>query len=415
MRPETVMPERSFHWPEGHWDWLIHLSHQHGVRSGELIFVGGQVDKDMAGLRLNPYDLAAQTATAVRHIGTVLAGFDANLTDVVRLVAFYVNDGSVDEQAFLADIGRHMVGHGVEQGPAITLVPLPWLAYPEMLVEIEAVAMLGEDGRHLPRTAANPPELMALPAPFNHGLRCGEHLWVGGQTPHDADGKLCHSGDMVAQTTVVMDNMGLVLAAMGADVNDAIKFNIWFRGDGTVHSWTDAAIARGAYFNDPGPPATGLPTPNLPAGEMTRVEVWAMRAEDGSYIPRQYAWPDGTWDWPIPLPYQMGVKCRDVVVVGGQVPLDEKGAVMDPGELLDQTRRTMEFIRRVLAEFDLTMDHMVKQNAFYKGETGPDVIVANQALRSSYYNEPAGASTGIPLAFLTQAELMIEVEIIAMM
>ncbi len=46
--------------------------------------------------------------------------------------------------------------HGVEVGPAITLVPLPWLAYPEMLVEIEAVAMLGEDGARLTRSTVNP-------------------------------------------------------------------------------------------------------------------------------------------------------------------------------------------------------------------------------------------------------------------
>ena len=163
------MPERTFHWPEGHWDWLQHLSHQHGVRSGELIFVGGQVDKDMAGLRLNPYDLEAQTAAVVRHIGTVLAGFGAGLGDVVKLVAFYVNpDGGngVDERALLADIGRHLTDHGVEVGPAITLVPLPWLAYPEMQIEIEAVAMLGLDGARLSRTAANPPQLAPLPAPF---------------------------------------------------------------------------------------------------------------------------------------------------------------------------------------------------------------------------------------------------------
>ncbi len=408
------MPERTFHWPEGHWDWLRHLSHQHGVRAGELIFVGGQVDKDMAGQRLNPYDLEAQTAAVVRHIGTVLAGFGAGLGDVVKLVAFYVNDGNVDERAFLADIGRHLMDHGVEVGPAITLVPLPWLAYPEMQVEIEAVAMLGENGARLTRSAANPPQLAPLLAPFNHGIRCGEHIWVGAQTPHDAGGDVLHPGDMLAQTSVVMDNLGAVLDGFGAGYDDAIKFNIWFRGDGTIDTWRDAALVRGGYFNEPGPPATGLPTPNLPAGEMTRMEIWAMRAEDGGYIERHYVWPEGTWDWPIPLPYKMGVKCRDVVVVGGQVPLDDTGAVMDPGELLDQTRRTMELIRNVLAEYGLTMDEMVKQNAFYKGEAGPDVIVANQTLRSSYYAEPAGASTGIPLPFLALAEMMIEVEIIAM-
>ena len=409
------MPERTFHWPEGHWDWLQHLSHQHGVRSGERIFVGGQVDKDPAGQRLNPYDLAAQTAMVVRHIGTVLAGFGAGLADVVKLVAFYVNDGGVDEGAFLADIGRHLMGHGVETGPAITLVPLPWLAYPEMMVEIEAVAMLGEDGARLERTAANPPGLAPLPAPFNHGIRCAEHIWVGGQTPHDAGGTVRHPGDMLAQTKVVMDNLGTVLDAFGANFADAIKFNIWFEGDGTIGTWRDAAVIRAGYFDEPGPPATGLPTPNLPGAETTRVEIWAMRAADGTSIPRHYAWPEGTWDWPVPMPYKMGVRCRDIVVVGGQVALDDAGAVMEPGALLAQTRRTMNFIQGVLGEYGLTMDDMIKQNAFYKGAAGPDTIVANQTLRSSYYSEPAGASTGIPLPFLSLADLMVEVEVVAMM
>ena len=411
------MPERTFHWPEGHWDWLQHLSHQHGARCGELIFVGGQVDKDIAGQRLNPYDLAAQTETVVRHIATVLAGFGAGLGDVVKLVAFYVNarDDGVDERAFLADIGCHLVAHGVAVGPAITLVPLPWLAYPEMMVEIEAVAMLGADGARLERITANPPGLAPLPAPFNHGIRCGEHIWVGGQTPHDAGGDVLHPDDMLAQTKLVMDNLGAVLDGFGAGFADAIKFNIWCEGDGTIATWRDAAVVRAGYFDDPGPPATGLPTPNLPGAETTRVEIWAMRAADGSAIPRHYAWPEGTWDWPIPMPYKMGVKCRDIVVVGGQVSLDHLGAVVEPGDLLAQTRGTMEFIRNVLAEYNLTMDHMIKQNAFYKGAAGPDIIVANQTLRSSYYSEPAGASTGIPLPFLSLEDLMIEVEIVAMM
>ena len=42
-------------------------------------------------------------------------------------------DGSVDETAWLATIGRHALAHGGAPdsiGSAITLVPLPWLALP---------------------------------------------------------------------------------------------------------------------------------------------------------------------------------------------------------------------------------------------------------------------------------------------
>src|SRR5262245_35243323 len=122
------MPQHHYAWPAGHWDWYQHLAFKHGVRAGEMAFVGGQVDKSPGGDPLHAYDLATQTAVVVRHIDTVLRELGAGLADVVKLVAFYATDGSVDEAAFLADLGRHVMGNGGAPdgaGPAITLVPLP--------------------------------------------------------------------------------------------------------------------------------------------------------------------------------------------------------------------------------------------------------------------------------------------------
>ena len=79
-----------------------------------------------------------------------------------------------------------------------------------------------------------------------------------------------------------------------------------------------------------------------------------------------------------------------------------------------QPKRTMEYIRAVLAEFGLGFDDMVKQNGFYAGAAGRQVIVPIQVLRSSYYTEPAGAATGVPLPYLALEGLMTEIEIIAM-
>ena len=33
-------------WPQGHWDWPIHLPFKHGLQCGEVIFIGGQVSLD---------------------------------------------------------------------------------------------------------------------------------------------------------------------------------------------------------------------------------------------------------------------------------------------------------------------------------------------------------------------------------
>ena len=122
------MKPREYSWPEGHWDWYQHLAFKHGIRSGELIFIGGQVDKTAKGEPLNAYDLPRQTAAVVRHIDTVLKGFGVGLGEVTKLVAFYVNDGSVDEQTFLADVGRCFwnVSAKISKAPARRLPRYPF-------------------------------------------------------------------------------------------------------------------------------------------------------------------------------------------------------------------------------------------------------------------------------------------------
>ena len=411
------MPTRSYAWPQGHWDWYQHLAFKHGVHAGEMAFVGGQVDKSPAGEPLHAADLAAQTAVVIRHIDTVLREFGAGLAEVVKLVAFYATDGRVDETAFLADIGRHLLAHGGAPdgvGPAITLVPLPCLALPGMMVEIEAMAMLGRDGVQLPRTTTNPPALVPLPPPFSHGVRCGEHIWTSAQGSRAADGSLQYAQDLVAQTSVAMEYVALVLAALGADLDDTVKLGTWYRGDGTRATWEPASYRRAAYFTAPGPTVSALPTSSLPHGDMTRVDAWAMRGADGRRLARTYAQIHDAWQWPVALPYATGLQCGELVFVGQQVALDAHGQPIASGHLLEQTRRVMESSRTVLAAFGLTLDDMVKQNSFYQGQADPETIVSNQRYRSSFYSEPAGASTGVPLPCLPLADLLVSVETVAM-
>jgi hypothetical protein len=47
------MKNREYSWPNGHWDWYQHLAFKHGIRVGDLMFVGGQVDKTDQGEPLN--------------------------------------------------------------------------------------------------------------------------------------------------------------------------------------------------------------------------------------------------------------------------------------------------------------------------------------------------------------------------
>ncbi len=406
------MAARRYTWPDGHWDWPIHVTHKHGVRCGEMIFFGGQVDLDSAGNVRNPGDLTAQTRAAMAYIRVILAELDADMVDLVKLICFYVHERDEDRDRLLAEVAAAL---GEGPGPVISLVPLPALAYEDMVVEIEGVAMRGADGARPARTASNAGIPAPLPAPFSHALRCGRMLFVGGQTALDADGGVVEAGDLVAQSRLVAERIGGLLSDLGAGYNDVVKVNRYYVAGGTAAEWEGSALAVASYFAEPGPAATGIPIPALfRDGLMISVEVTALLGEDSSPLPRRHAWPTGHWDWPVHLPYKHGVKCGNMIYVGGQVSIDSHGAVIDPGDLVTQTRTSMANIAKVLGEFGLGLDDVVKVTAFYAGNASAEVLHDNLSIRSSSFTEPGPATTGIPLPCLAYEKMEIEIEVVAM-
>jgi len=406
---------RHYSWPEGHWDWYQHLAFQHGIRNGSLMFVGGQVDKTSGGEPLHAFDLHRQTQVVMQHIDTVLKGFGSSIADVTKFTALYVNDGSVDEQAFITDVGRQLMrlcGDGNELvSPVITAVPLPCLALPGMMVEIEAVAVAQRNDTSHQQRISNPTSLASLPAPFAHGLRCGQHAWVGGQSARDQQDSPQFPGDAERQTPVIMQAVQSVLEELGLDIDDTVKVAGWYRGDGREQTWRPEAKRRADWFSAPGPVCTELPANNLPAGDTARVDVWAMRGASGDKLVRRHVAATGPSG---DLSYCAALACEQMVFVGGQLPIDANGQLMHRDNLNQQTRYVMERVGDSLGQLGLNLDAMVRQMSFYQGGAEPAVIVANQTLRSSYYAEPAGASTGVPLPQFAMEDVMVTVETIAM-
>ena len=101
--------------------------------------------------------------------------------------------------------------------------------------------------------------------------------------------------------------------------------------------------------------------------------------------------------------------------LGGHPPLDERRRACGTGAILnEQTRLAVALTKADLAAFGLELDDMVKQTSFYLGAARAEDIVTNQRLRSSFYREPAGASTGVPLPAFSLPGIEIEIETIAM-
>jgi enamine deaminase RidA (YjgF/YER057c/UK114 family) len=132
-------------------------------------------------------------------------------------------------------------------------------------------------------------------------------------------------------------------------------------------------------------------------------------------LPRQAIRPDGHWRLGFPVNNSQGLRCGPFLFVAGQVDLDAEARVVNPGDLMAQTTRAMNKIGRVLADLGLGFENVVKVNAFYAGDVGERVLRENAEVRFSYFErEPGPVSTGVPLPYLAYEDMVIEIDVVAM-
>ena len=122
------------------WTWSVAFGFNQGELvegAGKVLFCSGQTSVDADGGPQHPGDMAAQISLAVDNLEAVLADAGMSLANVVRL-NFYTTD--VD--AFLANsavLGERTGAAGV--APAGTLLGVARLAFPELMIELEATAV----------------------------------------------------------------------------------------------------------------------------------------------------------------------------------------------------------------------------------------------------------------------------------
>ena len=106
------------------------------ARVGNQVFVAGQVATDASGELVGIGDAGAQSAQCFRNIEAALQAAGASWDDVTKITCFMVN---ADDYAAYAEVRN---GIFPENGPASSTVFVKALVRPEMLVEVEAYAVL---------------------------------------------------------------------------------------------------------------------------------------------------------------------------------------------------------------------------------------------------------------------------------
>ena len=387
--------------------------HRTAGRAGGYVFVGGAGDHDATGAIRHPGDLAAQIAGAIANIAAALDSEGCTLADVVRLKAFYTGE-TADEWAVLAALANAVGG---DPPPAITTNPVPLQPWPGQLVQVQAIASRG--WRAHPRTRAVVEDVPAATRnrfdfpKVTAGLRAGELLAVPGRTAAAATDDV--PADPVAQTDLIMGRMGRVLGELGASFQDAIKMEGYYFGS-TFEEWAPLAQARARNFLEPGPVATVVPCHLLqPAGTRTKVEVLGLRDHWNGfdkYVPREDRWPRQVWDWAIPLPYRQGIRMRDMIWTGGQVPYEpdaNRGRTVFVGELLPQTLFTMRLVEDILRAFGATVSDLALLVCYFTSDGGAATTRAFAELVTAAAGGVLPPVTLVPQPAMHDAEMLVEI------
>ena len=100
-----------------------------------MVFVSGQVSRNAQGEIVGKGDIEAQTRQVLENVKSVLTTGGATMEDVVKVTVF------------VTDVGNYSAIHKVRgeyfksDYPASTMVEIKALVNPDLLIEIEAIAV----------------------------------------------------------------------------------------------------------------------------------------------------------------------------------------------------------------------------------------------------------------------------------
>ncbi len=126
------------------WAWTKKMNFWVGVKLGETVQLSGMVAFDGEGNVIGEGDFYAQSMQTFKNIEEALANAGATMADVVKITTYLTN------MAGYQDFSRarsEIFPNGV---PSSTAVTTPALIKPELLVEIEAMAIIGSGSYHQP-------------------------------------------------------------------------------------------------------------------------------------------------------------------------------------------------------------------------------------------------------------------------
>jgi len=246
-------------------------AYSRALRVGDRVFVSGTTALSARGVVEGKGDLYRQTRSTMDTIFSALAQAGAAREDIVYTKTF------LTDLAHSADYTRAWLEALGEVRPTSTLLGIPALVLPEMLIEIEAEAVIGAAKT---RRDIYTQQQREKPRGYARAVEVGDWIWVSGCTSMNSAGEPQAVGDWAGQSDAAHETIRWTLEQAGATFDDVVRRRIF-----TVDS-ADVNRAHGAgpaWFAGSCPSSLGCRIAGLARPELlVEVEVAAVRgARDG--------------------------------------------------------------------------------------------------------------------------------------
>jgi enamine deaminase RidA (YjgF/YER057c/UK114 family) len=382
------------------------------VRCGNRVFLSGRSalrpDGSVAGLG----DPATQAHAALDSIETALHAAGGSLRDTTKLTTSLI-DRAHRKPVYEAIGSRLKDVFPVSTGLVVAGLPLP-----ELMVQIDAEAVIGEPVQRL-RTFEMKDWFGQDIAWQGAMVAAGDtELFLRGQTGSALDGAVMAGlgrgpEDAAAQADLALSNLATLLNEAGSGMDDVCKITVYIN-DRAYRGAVYPVIGR--HFRDIHPVSTGIIVPGFARPEILfEIDAHVLRKVGAPHERfRRYhsnAVRYGFGQQALDCDFCMAVRAGPQVILRGQTGTDLKEVMHGAGNPAAQAEQAMENVTVLLGEAGVTLADVAKatiyvtDRAFLAGVT--DVV-----LRRLDGVQPCVSV--LIVKGLASPELMMEVDITAM-
>ena len=335
------------------------------VQCGTRVFLSARSalrqDGSVAGLG----DAAAQTHAALDHIEVALNAAGGSLGDVTKLTTSLID--RAHRKSVYDAIGQRLR----DVFPVSTGLVVAGLPLPELMVQIDAEAVVGTSVRRLRRFEMQ--DWFGQDIAWQGAMvAAGEtELFVRGQTGAMLDGSATvglgrRPEDAAAQADLALTNLATLLQEAGSGMDEVCKITVYI-SDRAHRAAVYPVI--GKHFRGIHPVSTGLIVNGFARPEILfEIDVQVLRQQRGPHVRvRPYhsnAVRYGFMQQPIDCDFCMAVAAGDHVILRGQTGTDLNEVMHGAGDAVAQAEQAMDNVAVLLGEAGASVKDVVKATVF---------------------------------------------------